>query len=72
MWKAPQEEAAADVGFGSLGIFCIICAILTLLCGCCEEDEGKKKQNYRGSALCFVIGVAVIVVTVVIVEEDLE
>lgn len=63
---------AGDVTFGSFGAFCIICAMITPLCGCCEEDEGKKKQSYRGSALCFVIGLAVVVVTAVLFEEDSE
>jgi hypothetical protein len=52
------------------GGFCLFCAVLTLLCGCCDQDEEKKKQHYRGSALCFVIGVGVIVATVFLMSEE--
>jgi hypothetical protein len=68
--KVQDAGQAGQVTIETFGGFCLFCAVLTLLCGCCDQDEEKKKQHYRGSALCFVIGVGVIVATVFLMSEE--
>lgn len=53
--NAGQTSEEEEFTFVGLAGFCLFCALLTLGCAYCNDDDREKQKQYRGSAFCFVM-----------------
>lgn len=69
------ELDSLEGGLAGFGGFCLFCAIATLLCGCIENNEESKRKSYRGSVVCFILFVIMIILCIVfpfLADDDTE